>query len=550
MQAYQDEPELLLGGLFLAYGMPDAAENLFQQVLQRSAAPQVHDRAWLQLAKTRHKRGQPVAATSALEEIGQSLADDETAERQVLQALLDLQQNNYPQAQRVLSELPENSEWSSYGRYNQAIALLRMKQTDAGLKLLATIGSSKADNEEAKSLRDRANLVRGFLLLEAQQPAQARHALEQVRLSSLAANQALLGVGWAALQQDDPQGALAPWQVLADRESHDPAVLEATLAIPYALSQLEADEQSLQQYRLGIQRFDNELLRVDQAITAVQRGELLSTLDSHLSGKQTPHPLLALLPLLPLLLSENTFQERYQDYRDLVFLQANLLEWQEKIGSYQAMLTVRQAAFKQRLAKVEEKLAGTELHQLKAERERLQALIEQARSPSEPAFLLADHKEKRLLQRLDKIQNLLSEFGEQLDLHNQREQAELLKGILIWNTSTEHPVRIWEAGRQLQDLNQSIQDAESSQAALQVAHSRTEGRFGGFEQQIESLEGQIPALLSKVNLTRIEQGRQLQQMAIEGLEGRKALLNNYLIQARLGVASLLDRNSQHDRGAE
>ena len=27
MKAYEDEPELLLGGLYLAYGMPDTAET-------------------------------------------------------------------------------------------------------------------------------------------------------------------------------------------------------------------------------------------------------------------------------------------------------------------------------------------------------------------------------------------------------------------------------------------------------------------------------------------------------------------------------------------
>ncbi len=275
MQAYQDEPDLLLGGLFLAYGMPNAAETLFQQVLQRSADPQVHDRAWLQLAKTRHRRGQQDAAISAMDKIGQSLSNDEADERHALQGLIEMQQGFYPQALQTLRELPGNSEWTLYGRYNQAISLLRMDRIEDGLSLLAEIASVSAVDEETKSLRDRANLVRGLLLLKYDKTAQASQVLEQIRVSSPAANQALLGVGWAALQLNGPQAALAPWQELAKREARDPAVLEAILAIPYALTLLEDDEQSLQHYRLGIARYDRELLRLDQAITAIQQGELL-----------------------------------------------------------------------------------------------------------------------------------------------------------------------------------------------------------------------------------------------------------------------------------
>ncbi len=545
MQAYQDEPDLLLGGLYLAYGMPNAADSLFQQVLQQSAAPPIHDLAWMQLAKTRHLRGQQHAAISAMGKIGNALSLDKAAERQVLQGIIELEQGHFPQALNSLSDLPGKTPWTLYGQYNRAIALIRMQQTDDGLKLLQEIGTTKTVNHETKSLRDRTNLVRGFLLLEADQPAQARHALEQIRVSSLNANQALLGIGWAALQQDDPQAALAPWQELTYRDARDPAVLEASLAIPYALSLLEADEQSLHHYRLGIERFNRELLRLDKAITAVQQGQLLVSLDNDASENQ--HPLLALLPLL---MSENKFQERLQDYRDLFFLQANLQQWRDKISSYQAMLSVRQTAYKTRLPMIKEKLAGNELQQLAAKRGHLFELIEQARSPSEPAYILANSHEKRLLERFNKIQNLLTQFGRRMDLRIQQEHADLLKGILVWNNITEHPLRTWEVSKQLRDLDQAIEEAQIRQTALLETHRETQERLEGFEQQIQTLEDRIPALLSQVGQARLKQGRLLQQMAIEVLESRKALINSYLIQARLGVASLLERNSQASVGVE
>ncbi len=243
-------------------------------------------------------------------------------------------------------------------------------------------------------------------------------------------------------------------------------------------------------------------------------------------------------------MTENNFQERLQDYRDLIFLQVNLQQWQEKIESYQAMLAVRQTAYLKRLPKVRKKLQGTDLQELEAQAKQLQQLLDQAQSAAEPPFILANSKEKRLLERFEKINRLLTEFGKQTSLRKHRAQADLLKGILVWDNSIEHPIRLWETRKQFKDLDQAMAEARSRQSALLEAHRQTEGRFKGFKQQIQSLEERIPALLIDVNQARKHQGELLQQMAIAALEARKALLNDYLIQARLGVASLLDRNSR------
>ncbi|MDJ0808160.1 MAG: hypothetical protein QNJ78_15160, partial [Gammaproteobacteria bacterium] len=523
-------------------------QGLLAQILERTTSPEVHDRAWLQLAKTRYLRGQPDAALDAMGRIGQALKEDHAGEQRVLQGLIEIKQEQLPQALNVLSGFPDNNPWSPYGRYNRAIALLRMERRMEGLLLLEEITAAEVENEEEKSLQDRANLVRGLILLQTGEPALAKQVLEQIRISSLTANQALLGVGWAALQLDDPQAALPPWQELANREEQDTAVLDAVLAIPYALSLLEDDEQSLQHYQLGIARFDQELQRLDQAIAAIRSGALLPVLDNQQPlDQQAARPLLGLLPLL---MTGNEFQEHLHDYRDLRFLLANLQQWQEKIDDYQTMLSVREAAYNERLPRVEEKLSGEQLQQLEAEREILQQRFERARSPEEPLFILATGREKHLLKRFKVVEGMLDEYAARLDLHDQREQAKLLKGVLIWDSIVEHPVRIWESGKRLRELDQAIETTRSEQAALQMAHQQTQGQFEGFEEQIHALEAQIPSLLSEVDRARFRQGELLQRMAIRVLEARKILLNDYLIQARMGVASLLDRNQQSPGGVE
>ncbi|MES9977943.1 MAG: hypothetical protein ABW107_04240 [Candidatus Thiodiazotropha sp. 6PLUC5] len=60
------------------------------------------------------------------------------------------------------------------------------------------------------------------------------------------------------------------------------------------------------------------------------------------------------------------------------------------------------------------------------------------------------------------------------------------------------------------------------------------------------MQADIPSLLKQVTALRRAEADRLQTMALSRLEQRKTLVNNYLIQARFGVASLLDIST--DRG--
>jgi len=550
MQAYGDEPQLLLGGLYLAYGMPDAAEGLFQRLLNDPNRPAIHDQAWLQMAKSRHRRGQEARAAEALAQIGTALTESGQLERLSLEGLVDLERGDNQQALAALEPITDQERWGAYASYNRAIALLRSGQTKAGLEILERLGRQRAEDEEMKALRDRANLVRGYLLLESGQAAQGKTALERVRLSGLATNQALLGVGWASLRLHDPQGALAPWQELAKRDARDPAVLEVLLAIPYALSQLQADSQALDYYQQAIDRYNQEIGRLDQALRGIRQGRLMAALipDSG-KGRQAPAEN-DITGLLPLLLSKNRFQEHLQDYRDLVALQANLREWVDKIGSYRAMLQVRQAAYQAKLPRVEASLSGQTLASLEDAQAKLQQRFDQAKSPEEPPFILANDKELRLLARFDKIDRLFARIAPYQELPEQHEHARFLRGLLVWRTVTEHPARLWEAEKQLRELARALQQAHQQQAALQRAEHDSKGRVQGFADRIERLERQIPDLLNRVQRTQADQARLLRQMAEQALQGRKSLLHDYLIQARFGVASLLDRSSKTEAGGQ
>ncbi|ODB86005.1 hypothetical protein A3195_10080 [Candidatus Thiodiazotropha endoloripes] len=545
MQNYADEPELLLGGLYLAYGMPDTAENLFNRVLKTSATPEIQNKAWLQLGKSRYRRGEDPAAAKALSQIGAEQPIDAKDEKQHLEGLIALKRNKPTDAVESLTEISGDSEWSLYGDFNRALALLQSEQSGTALEILKTIGDghNEQDNEEIKAIRDRANLTRGYLLLEAEQPQPAKDSLQKVRLKGSSSNQALLGLGWASLQQGKEQQALAPWQLLADRNPSDPAVLEAKLAIPYVLAQLKAEQQSLDAYQNAITTYDQSLGSVDQIIQQINQGGFPDSLMvENQEDKQQLHT------LLPFLLTGNRFQERFQDYRDLRELEKNLQEWQTKITAYLTMLDNQQQTYQEQLPRVEAFLRGDKLKQLEQQHAELDAHYNVAVSEEEPAFILATGEEKRLIERLQRIDTLISQSASPEQFQVQKEIAQLMEGILIWRTVTEHPTRVWNLKKQMKALTQNIESVKVQQTELAASTEQAENRFGDLSARIDSLQEKIPELLEQVTALRRQQAKNLQEMALARLEQRKTLVNNYLIQARFGVASLLDIST--DRGVQ
>ena len=191
---------------------------------------------------------------------------------------------NFSGAADVLGRLADakapgaNAVPSLFARYNLGVALVKSGDVARGSALLDEIGRAPADDEELRSVRDRANLALGVAALQAQRADDAARFLARVRLDSLHANKALLGFGWTAAAQQQPAKALVAWTELATRDASDPAVLEARLALPYAHAELGAHGPSLQGYEQAVSAFDSEHQRLDGSIAAIRAGQLIDGL--------------------------------------------------------------------------------------------------------------------------------------------------------------------------------------------------------------------------------------------------------------------------------
>ncbi|HEU5338856.1 MAG TPA: hypothetical protein VFU39_06180, partial [Sulfuricaulis sp.] len=108
-----DEAELLLGGMYLSYGLHSQAGLIFQRLIDAGAPPAIRDRAWFYLAKIRYQRGYLVEAEDAMARIRGILPGELEDERKLLQAYLLMERKNYRQAAEVLTRMRGNSVWAA-----------------------------------------------------------------------------------------------------------------------------------------------------------------------------------------------------------------------------------------------------------------------------------------------------------------------------------------------------------------------------------------------------------------------------------------------------
>ena len=546
---HADEAEVLRGGMLLSYGLHREAGQIFAQLIETGAAPAVRDRAWFYLAKIRYQRGYLAEAEEAVSRIENHLPPALEDERGLLKAQLLMARRDFAGAAALLQSLAASAGAGRYARYNLGVALIRSGDIAGGMALLDELGRAPAEDEEQRSLRDKANVALGFAALQDQRAEDARTHLERVRLAGMQSNKALLGFGWAAAALKRPKDALVPWTELAGRDASDAAVLEARIAVPYAYAELGAHGQALERYNAAIAAFERESASLDESIAAVRAGKLLEGLLERNPGDEMGwFWSIRELPEMPhaghlaQVLARHEFQEAFKNFRDLRFLERNLQGWSDNLAVFDDMLANRRQAFAERLPRIlaAQKESGTGLAALQQSRDTLARALGEAQARAD-ASAFADTKQRELMARLENVEALLRQAGDESELQRARERARLAAGALTWQLAQDFPARLWQAQKALGVTDAQLDEARRREAALGQAQREEPARFDRFAARIAALRPRIEALIPRVAALSREQQGEVQDLAVAELTRQKERLAVYATQARFAVAQLYDR---------
>jgi hypothetical protein len=547
---HEEESELLLGGLYLSYGHHLRAAEIFERLLADNVDPEIRDRTWFFLAKIWSQRGYLPEAQNALNNIKGELPKGMESERYMMQAQLLIKRGDYDQAIALLQDWPGKSEWASYAQFNLGVALVRSGRVDAAASVLDKLGDSDPFNEELTDLRDKANLALGYAYLQDFQPIAAKSALQRVRLDGPFSSKALLGVGWADAEEGGYKRALVPWMELRSRDLLDPAVQESMLAIPYAMAKLDAISQAADHYLNAIEAFYEETNRIDEAIVRIESGTLFDGFlaqDANSSAgwlwKLNGLPKGPESRYLFHLLATNTFQEGLKNYRDLSYLNRNLIDWQHNIEVYSAMLETRKLAYEERLPIVEQSLAEADLDGMANRKLEYDARLNSIEQNNDSLALATAEQFAQWgdITALERNPAIKADIPEAREI---RDKVKLLKGVLQWDLDKEYKVRLAKARKDLKQTGEALVETQRSRRHVDEAMRVEPLIFEALTLRVNGLSPRIDDLKIRIEVRLAEQRMFLQTIAVDELLAQKDRLETYTVQARFALATIYDRSSK------
>jgi hypothetical protein len=544
------ESEILRGGMLLSYGLTKESGQIFARLIE-STSPKVRDRAWFFLAKIRYQRGYLPEAENALAQVEGNLPEGLQEERILLQANLLMAHGDYTAAADILNGMSLKAPSSRYARYNLGVALLKLNDTPRsvarGMAILDDLGRMPAEDEEFRSLRDRANVALGFTALTEGDAKLARSYLERVRLKSLQSNKALLGFGWAADSLKDPKLALVPWIELAGRDVGDSAALEARIAVPYAYVKLGAYGQALDHYNAAIAAFEEESKALKESIVALRSAKWIDTMiDANPGDEMGWFWRLGDLPEVPhaahlsQVLAQHEFQEAFKNYRDLRYLAKNLDDWKSKLGIFDAMLEARRKAFADKLPPVQARVGDTGIELLAKRRDAVAEEIARGEQAGD-GVAFADAKELDLLDRVKTLQGAIDAPRAEAEVTALRDRVRLASGLLSWQLAQKQTDRAWALQKEMQRIDAELVEIRRRDAELLAAQKEEPARFDRFGQRIAALTPLLNVMIPRVAALSREQQKAVQDVAVAELTRQQERLADYTTQARFAVAQLYDR---------
>ncbi|MCG6969460.1 MAG: tetratricopeptide repeat protein [Gammaproteobacteria bacterium] len=546
---HMEDVDIWLGSLYLSYGMHYEAEAVFKRLIKEGASPEIRDRAWLQLAKVRYQKGLYEDAIRAIEEIQEDIPKDLKGATQLQMANVLMARGEYQQAADMLLKFPKNDQFTPYVNYNLGVALFRSDRQIEGTEYLDAVGLSRAEDEELRALRDKANIALGYVLLANDDYPRAKAYFQRVRISGPFSNKALLGLGWSDAFQQDYRRALAPWLELSTRTLSDAAVYESLLAVPYAYERLKAYQQSMQAYETAINSFSDDLNRLNLAIETVKKGKLweqllnnISTRESKITWELEDLPPEVESRFVYTLVSGNSFQQSIDSLRHLIYLNNSLSKQADNMDTFQYILDLREETYKERLPKLAPEKGDHRMALLKDERN---LYMEEYRRIEREGDLkaLATGKEQLQIERLEKIQDILRRHRHEMDPKRYRETLEkyrLYSGLLEWEIGTSIAPRLWRIRKAIRELDKELELATRQQQVLQRARLGAPRSFEGYGKKIAGYSKKIQSLQGRVQDAIDEQKQLMERQVIGELETLRQRIASYLDQAKFARAHLLD----------
>jgi len=545
---YLNNAEFSIGDFELYYRMHNRAGRAIKAVLEGDVEDTIKNDAAYRLAKIYHQKQQPENALHTIQRIKGEVPENIKYDLELLKAQIFISNKMFPEAISLLSEIENTSAVAGYASYNLAIAYIGNNQVEKGIIQLDKTGELSSGDKAVLAVKDKANLVLGYKLMENKKPTLAKKYFERIRLNGPFSSRALLGSGWADVAAEKYKQAVVPWTILSKRNITNQSVQEVLLGLPFAYGKLEAHGKAAILYGKALEAYSNEINKLDNSIKNILEGKFLEAIVRE-EFKKDKNWLINLrnLPDTPethylmQLLASNDFQESLKNYFDLDGLAKKITSWDGYLDSYTELITARKKYYTPLFPVMQEKfrLLDSRMKLRLAQRNKIGDRLHKMLIAPRPDYLAK--VDERLA--LNKIYRLEKKYAKDsaANVNGINARISRLKGVIQWNIDTEYQQRFTEADKNLALLNEHVNELENNYRSFVRTRQSATQSFVGYDDSIRQLKNKIKFAGEKVDLLLIRQGHMLELMSINELKARRKRIEELQIKARFSVAESYDR---------
>ncbi len=554
--------DILLGSLYLSYGMYEDAEAIFQRLADTLDDPITVNRIWLQLGEIYYQTQSYEKSKRALEYITEELPLSLRERKTFIHGNTLLELSEYEAAVTLLSNADTDNTLYYYGLFNIGIKLLDTEQTTAGYKALEhLIHDVSSTSKEIRALKDKARLTLGYHELKANNTDAAMGYFSAIPLESPYALWGLYGLGRSAYLNEDYKNALAYWLALEQHTRDEVPIIEAHLATSQLYFRLGALQQSLEGFDRTIDLSEQEITKINTTIEQLMEkpkgnARLVSLLLLDETSRLTNNTELELVlnrPDFIEMLASTEFNHLKQSYQDLEFYKQHLLSWKLSIEAFNDIVETRKQAFNTLLPTIVNRHESMKLSRLKQNyallNETTLAIMAQEDAPA-----LANDDELKAFKRLAKIRDKLKTLQNHLAPEKYTklyDKYTLLAGILNWNLATDFKPRLRKTNKGLKEIKTLLEDTQQLDFALKQAQRDAPATFANYEKSISNYANKIVSLIKMVDDISGDIETETQTYIVSTLEQRKENLDKIRTHARFAVAqiydlSVIDSNSKEE----
>jgi hypothetical protein len=572
-----DHPSLVEGGLMLAYGMTRQAQTLFRSLLDESdVSVSTRNQAWFYLGKVFWLEDDVEASSDALTRVdGELLQETDTGlyhEWLYLRGQLLLRQEQEPDAatrlEDLIEELPDQSVWGWYLRYNRAVKYLADGNLEAAVDGLSDlVDQSLPENElppetanERLALEQQARLSLGRLHLGQGDYQQAMTVLDDIPLNGLLSDQALFDYAVAASRDGRNGLALQALETLQNRPLFTPWLQQVPYARAFTIEQMNRPQAALEAYRAAAEHY----LRLDQRLaeeqTSLTENRLIEALEFVRPGQNesqagSAQPSLGESAVLTdaygrvevrpadfslaQLLSGEAFQRGLRDMHELYRLDDFLDQWRQQLASFDFMLETRRGRREVRIGETREALAALNVDEWVDRQSEFRRRIEQASVEEDAAFFMTA-SQRELGRTLDRVEETLAALPDDESTREQRQTYQRMRAYFDWWVADEYGVNRWAAVKQLRHLDEAM-DTFVSQRDLMEKEMASDARLDEFAARIAAKKQELNRLDSALDQALSQTRESLLVQVRSEFTAQRREIAGYLRASRHAQARLADR---------